>query len=257
MRRHHSEQAVTLRSPGVRGAFERDGSGPLQIALGNARRRAWAPLVVRAVAVALALVGLAGIGSVAGREQQLAGAPGAAGVGSSAQLAVLGAADPVLRFAGAAHGVPIGRSPAAQAPERGAMALEATQAAEPGSSAALPVGPGPLPCGAGSAPGEPSRIPRARPADAPARFRPPARERAAAVVASVASSAIMADGRVVLNRATASELMRLPGVGAKRAAAIVEQRERLGGFRAASELLRVKGIGPRTLERLLPQLVLD
>jgi competence protein ComEA len=62
---------------------------------------------------------------------------------------------------------------------------------------------------------------------------------------------------VVLNRATPSELMRLPGVGAKRAAAIVEQRRRLGRFRDARELLRIKGIGPRTLERLLPQLVLD
>ena len=51
--------------------------------------------------------------------------------------------------------------------------------------------------------------------------------------------------------------MRLPGVGAKRAAAIVEQRQRLGRFREPSELLRIKGIGPRTLERLLPQLVVD
>jgi competence protein ComEA len=62
---------------------------------------------------------------------------------------------------------------------------------------------------------------------------------------------------VVLNRATASELMRLPGIGAKRAAAILEQRQRLGRFRQLNELMRIKGIGPRTLERLLPELVLD
>jgi competence protein ComEA len=62
---------------------------------------------------------------------------------------------------------------------------------------------------------------------------------------------------VVLNRADAAELRRLPGVGAKRAEAIVLLRQRLGRFRRPNDLLRVKGIGPRTLERMLPHLVLD
>jgi len=65
------------------------------------------------------------------------------------------------------------------------------------------------------------------------------------------------DGRVILNRASALELQRLPGVGAKRAAAILELRQRLGRFRQPGDLLRVRGIGRRTLERMLPQLVLD
>ena len=65
------------------------------------------------------------------------------------------------------------------------------------------------------------------------------------------------DGLVILNRATALDLQRLPGVGAKRAAAILDLRQRLGRFRAPGDLLRVKGIGRRTLERMLPQLVLD
>jgi competence protein ComEA len=65
------------------------------------------------------------------------------------------------------------------------------------------------------------------------------------------------DGRVILNSADAAQLQRLPGVGAKRAAAIVQLRERLGRFRRPSDLLRLKGIGPRSLERMLPHLVLD
>jgi competence protein ComEA len=46
-------------------------------------------------------------------------------------------------------------------------------------------------------------------------------------------------------------------VGTKRAAAILALRQRLGRFRRTSDLLRVKGIGPRTLQRMLPHLVLD
>jgi len=67
----------------------------------------------------------------------------------------------------------------------------------------------------------------------------------------------MADGRVVLNLAGALDLQRLPGIGAKRAAAILELRRRVGRFRRSSDLLRVKGIGRRMLERMSAQLVLD
>jgi competence protein ComEA len=62
---------------------------------------------------------------------------------------------------------------------------------------------------------------------------------------------------VILNRAGAAELQRLPGIGAKRATAILALRQRLGRFRRASDLLRIKGVGPKLLERMLPRLVLD
>jgi competence protein ComEA len=68
---------------------------------------------------------------------------------------------------------------------------------------------------------------------------------------------VMADGRVVLNAASAEELTKLPGVGMKRAEAIVALRSKLKRFRQATDLLRVKGIGPRGLKRMLPHLVLD
>lgn len=56
--------------------------------------------------------------------------------------------------------------------------------------------------------------------------------------------------RVDLNRASASELEALPGVGPVLARRIVESRQRDGPFRRAEELLRVSGIGPAVLERL-------
>lgn len=65
------------------------------------------------------------------------------------------------------------------------------------------------------------------------------------------------DGKVILNLASAEELTRLPGVGPKRAEAIVALRTKLKRFRQVTDLLRVKGIGPRGLKRMLPHLVLD
>ncbi|HVY24985.1 MAG TPA: helix-hairpin-helix domain-containing protein [Polyangiaceae bacterium] len=68
---------------------------------------------------------------------------------------------------------------------------------------------------------------------------------------------ITPEGKVVLNVASADELTKLPGVGMKRALAIVQLRTKLKRFKHPSDLLRVKGIGPRGLQRMLPHLVLD
>ena len=56
--------------------------------------------------------------------------------------------------------------------------------------------------------------------------------------------------RLDVNRATAEELERLPGIGPERAGAIVEDREEGGDYMQLEDLLRVRGIGPATLERL-------
>jgi competence protein ComEA len=65
------------------------------------------------------------------------------------------------------------------------------------------------------------------------------------------------DDPVVLNSATEGDLRRLPGIGAKRAEAILALRARLGRFRAVEDLLKVKGVGRATLKRLRPLLRLD
>ena len=55
---------------------------------------------------------------------------------------------------------------------------------------------------------------------------------------------------VDLNRATATELETLPGIGPATAVAIIDDRERNGPFAAVDDLDRVSGIGPATLEAL-------
>jgi competence protein ComEA len=62
---------------------------------------------------------------------------------------------------------------------------------------------------------------------------------------------------VILNTAEADDLRRLPGIGAKRADAILALRLHLGRFRAIEDLLKVKGVGRATLKRLRPLVRLD
>lgn len=57
--------------------------------------------------------------------------------------------------------------------------------------------------------------------------------------------------RVELNSASVDELCLLPGIGPKKAAAIVAYRERRP-FTRVTQLLRVRGIGRKTLRRLKP-----
>jgi competence protein ComEA len=54
-----------------------------------------------------------------------------------------------------------------------------------------------------------------------------------------------------VNRATAAELQRLPGVGPTLSGRIIQVRDRQP-FRSVEELRRVPGIGPKTLEHLRP-----
>jgi competence protein ComEA len=73
-----------------------------------------------------------------------------------------------------------------------------------------------------------------------------------------ATPGLTADGKVILNLAGASDLRRLPGVGAKRAEAILALRAKLGGrFKRITDLLRVKGIGPKGIKKIEARAVLD
>ncbi len=63
-------------------------------------------------------------------------------------------------------------------------------------------------------------------------------------------------GVVNVNRASAVELQRLPGVGPARARAIIEARKSRGEFRSLDELTGIEGIGPASLRALRPHLVL-
>jgi competence protein ComEA len=62
---------------------------------------------------------------------------------------------------------------------------------------------------------------------------------------------------VYLNQASVDELRRLPGVGPKRAEAILVLRRRLGRFQRVEDLLRVKGVGRGAVKKWRPLVRLD
>jgi len=61
--------------------------------------------------------------------------------------------------------------------------------------------------------------------------------------------------RVDINKASLLEISELPGISRTVAAAVVEERERLGRFRSPEDLLGVKGIKEKRLQKILPFLM--
>ena len=57
-----------------------------------------------------------------------------------------------------------------------------------------------------------------------------------------------------LNLADVESLAALPGIGLKKAGAIVDYRRKNGAFQSLDELLNVSGVGPHTLEQISPYL---
>jgi len=62
---------------------------------------------------------------------------------------------------------------------------------------------------------------------------------------------------IVLNEASVEDFQRLPGIGPKKAQAIVALRQRMGRFRQVEDLMKVKGIGRTTIKRLRPLVRVD
>lgn len=59
---------------------------------------------------------------------------------------------------------------------------------------------------------------------------------------------------VNLNTATAADLERLPGIGAKTAQRILDYRQKNGPFKKVEELMNIQGIGEKGFLKLRPQL---
>jgi competence protein ComEA len=59
-----------------------------------------------------------------------------------------------------------------------------------------------------------------------------------------------------LNTATQAQLEELPGIGPTLAQAIIQEREREGGFHSVDDLRRVSGIGDARFARLRPLVTL-
>lgn len=60
------------------------------------------------------------------------------------------------------------------------------------------------------------------------------------------------DGKIDVNTAPISKLIELPGIGEKKAQAIVDYRNAHGPFAKVSDLTKVKGIGMKMLEKMAP-----
>jgi len=71
------------------------------------------------------------------------------------------------------------------------------------------------------------------------------------LLASESFAASKLVGQVNINEATQASLVLLPGVGPKRAKAIITLRQKRP-FRRAVQLRRIRGIGRRTLMKMLP-----
>ena len=63
--------------------------------------------------------------------------------------------------------------------------------------------------------------------------------------------------KVNLNTATIEQLVSLPGIGKKKASAIVDYRQKNGKFKSLEDLAAVKGIGTKMIEKLKDQLVVS
>ena len=61
--------------------------------------------------------------------------------------------------------------------------------------------------------------------------------------------------RVDINKASLLEISELPGISDNIAAAMVEERDRLGRFHSPEDLLGVKGIKAKRLQKILPFLM--
>ncbi|MFJ2044712.1 helix-hairpin-helix domain-containing protein [Paenibacillus sp. O199] len=69
---------------------------------------------------------------------------------------------------------------------------------------------------------------------------------------ALVSNEAVDNGKIDVNTAPAAKLMDLPGIGEKKAQAIIDYRNSHGPFTKVSDLTKVKGIGMKMLEKMAP-----
>lgn len=74
-------------------------------------------------------------------------------------------------------------------------------------------------------------------------------EETESVAATVSSSGSESD-KININKATATELETLPGIGPAKSAAIIEYRETNGPFQTIEDIMSISGFGEKTFEKL-------
>ena len=71
------------------------------------------------------------------------------------------------------------------------------------------------------------------------------------------NTGISSDGRVNINTADIETLCTLPGIGEGRAKAIIEYREKQGGFKKKEDIMQVSGIGEKMYARMESSLTVE
>lgn len=77
---------------------------------------------------------------------------------------------------------------------------------------------------------------------------------ASAAPQAAAETRASAPAALNLNSATVEQLQKLPGIGPKTAARIVEYRQKSGGFKKVEELMNVRGVGEKSFLKLKSQI---
>jgi len=214
--------------------------GQLLTRLATWRDSVWFPVVGRSVALGAVLAALGTVGALS----VALGLPAANELPPGFAVAELAVPWLAPHRAGGADRVP----PAAH------------RAAGPAAVEPSPARAGPIvepALALSTAPGAPDGAVAPEPPPGPAGSASPAPAPSADGDAPSTPAGLTPDGKVILNQAGVGDLTRLPGVGPKRAEAILALRQRLGRFRRPTDLLRVRGIGPATLQKMQPHFVLD
>ncbi len=76
----------------------------------------------------------------------------------------------------------------------------------------------------------------------------------AKAAAPASAKAGAATGTVNINTASAADLQRLPGIGAKTATRVIAYRQQNGPFKKVEELMNVRGIGEKNFLKLKAQI---
>lgn len=63
--------------------------------------------------------------------------------------------------------------------------------------------------------------------------------------------------KININRAAATQLQLLPGVGPVLSKRIIEYRENQGQFNSIEDLMQVQGIGPKTFQQIKDHITVD
>jgi len=67
---------------------------------------------------------------------------------------------------------------------------------------------------------------------------------------TLTSSSATSTNKIHLNTASATLLTKVPGIGTKTAALIINYRQKNGPYMSVQDLIEIKGIGPKTLQRI-------